>query len=158
MVLATTLACTPPLLAQVSQQDTNAPEMVETAFGRTGDPARITRTVQIDKRDTIRLDPAEITVRPGETVTFHVRNVGRVLLERVIGTEDELARRAELMRRNPDMEHEAPYLAHVDPGSRGEIVWQITQPASFKHGCLVAGHFAAGMVGTVRVLPRRGPL
>jgi uncharacterized cupredoxin-like copper-binding protein len=132
----------------------SAPDMIETAFGRTGDPQRVTRTIQVKMSDTMRFDPTEITVRQGDTIRLRVSNAGAVLHELVIGTEDELARHAELMRRNPDMEHDAPYMAHVSPGKRGDIVWQFTQPGTFKYGCLVPGHFEAGMVGTINVLPQ----
>lgn len=70
------------------------------------------------------------------------------------GTDDELQRHAARMRANPDMEHDAPYIAHVDPGKRGGLVWQFTRPGTFRYRCLAPGHFAAGRVGTVRVLPR----
>lgn len=132
----------------------SAPDMLETAFGRTGDPQRVTRTVEVRMSDMMRFDPPEITVRQGDTIRLRVSNAGAVLHELVIGTEDELARHAELMRKNPDMEHDAPYMAHVSPGKRGDIVWQFTQPGTFKYGCLVPGHFEAGMVGTVKVVPR----
>jgi uncharacterized cupredoxin-like copper-binding protein len=45
-------------------------------------------------------------------------------------------------------------MAHVDPGRRNELVWQFTQPGDFKFACLIPGHFEAGMVGTIKVLPR----
>ena len=128
---------------------------VETAFGRSGDPARVSRTITVRMHDRMRFEPAELTVRQGDTVRFVVVNAGRIMHELVLGTDDELARHAALMRANPDMEHEAPYMAHVDPGKRGEFVWQFTTPGTFRYGCLVPGHFEAGMVGTVRVLPRR---
>jgi uncharacterized cupredoxin-like copper-binding protein len=41
----------------------------------------------------------------------------------------------------------------VDPGKRGEIVWTFNRPGEFKFACLIAGHYQAGMVGTVRVQP-----
>jgi len=127
---------------------------VTTAFGQTGDPKRVNRTVRIDMADTMRFTPATLTVRQGETVRFVIRNVGRVMHEMVIGTDRELDKHAELMRKHPGMEHDDPYMAHVAPGQRGEIVWQFTQVGEFKFACLVPGHFEAGMVGTIRVLPR----
>lgn len=145
----------PPALAHGTAHGTTAAaENIETAFGRTGDPQRVVRTIEIGLHDSMRFDPAAITVRQGDTIRLRVRNAGRVLHELVIGTEEELARHAALMRANPDMEHDAPYMAHVNPGKRGEIVWQFTQPGTFKYGCLVPGHFEAGMVGTIKAVPR----
>jgi uncharacterized cupredoxin-like copper-binding protein len=129
-------------------------EMVETAFGRTGDPKKVSRTVDIEMLDTMRFKPDRITVRHGDTLRLRVRNAGTVLHELVIGTDKELQEHAELMKKHPTMEHEEPYMAHVDAGKRGEIVWQFTQPGDFKFACLIPGHFEAGMVGTIKVLPR----
>lgn len=126
-------------------------EMVETPFGRTGDPKNVTRTITIDMLDTMRFSPASITVRQGDTVRLRVRNAGKVLHELVIGTDTELKEHAELMKKHPDMEHDEPYMAHVAPGKQGEIVWQFTQPGEFYYACLVPGHMEAGMVAKITV-------
>lgn len=129
---------------------------VTTAFGRTGDPRQPTRTIRVDLADTMRFTPGEITVRVGETILFVVRNRGQVLHEMVLGDRGELERHAALMKKNPAMAHEAPYMAHVAPGGSGQIVWQFTRAGEFFYGCLVPGHFEAGMVGRIRVLPTAG--
>jgi uncharacterized cupredoxin-like copper-binding protein len=49
------------------------------------------------------------------------------------------------------MEHDEPYMAHVAPGKTDTIVWQFTRAGEFHFGCLVPGHFEAGMVGTITV-------
>jgi uncharacterized cupredoxin-like copper-binding protein len=131
----------------------SAQPMVETPFGRTGDPKRVTRTVTVDMADTMRFTPADLTVRQGETIRFRVSNAGRVLHEMVIGTATDLQAHAELMKKHPGMEHDEPYMAHVAPGKSGEIVWQFTQAGEFEYGCLVPGHCEAGMKGRIRVLP-----
>jgi uncharacterized cupredoxin-like copper-binding protein len=65
----------------------------------------------------------------------------------------ELKAHAELMRKHPGMEHEEPYMAHVSPGKAGTLVWQFTKAGEFHFGCLVPGHFEAGMVGMITVKP-----
>jgi uncharacterized cupredoxin-like copper-binding protein len=128
-------------------------DMMDTAFGRTGDPKNVTRTIEVTMSDDMRFVPDRIEVRRGETVRLRVANRGRVMHELVIGTDQELAQHAALMRKNPDMEHDAPYMAHVAPAKRGEIVWQFTRPGQFSFACLVPGHFEAGMRGTIVVKP-----
>ena len=123
----------------------------ERAFGREGDPKKATRTVRVGMADTMRFDPAELVVKPGETVRFIVRNNGKVLHEMVIGTMKELKEHAEVMKKHPGMEHDEPYMAHVEPGRTQTIVWQFTKPGEFFYGCLIPGHFEAGMVGKVTV-------
>jgi uncharacterized cupredoxin-like copper-binding protein len=128
-----------------------AQPIVETGFGRTGDPARVSRTVDIDMSDAMRFTPAELVVNRGETVRFVVRNNGKTLHEMVLGSWSELQAHAELMRKFPDMEHDEPYMAHVAPRKTADIVWQFTRSGVFHYGCLVPGHFEAGMAGKVTV-------
>jgi len=123
----------------------------ETPFGREGDPKKATRTVRIGMADTMRFDPAELTIKRGETVRFVVRNHGKVLHEMVIGNMKELREHAELMKKHPGMEHDEPYMAHVDPGKEQSITWQFTKEGKFYYGCLIPGHFEAGMVGRIIV-------
>lgn len=125
--------------------------MAETAFGRTGDPKKVTRTVRVDMSDAMRFTPAEVVVKRGETVKFVVKNSGKVLHEMVLGTMADLKAHAEMMRKHPGMEHDDPFMTHVAPGKTGEIVWQFTQAGEFHYGCLIPGHFEAGMIGQVMV-------
>lgn len=123
----------------------------ETVFGRAGDVKKASRTVNVDMNDTMRFNPAAITVREGETIRFRVKNSGKVLHEIVLGTMDDLKAHAELMRKFPNMEHDEPHMAHVEPGKAGELVWQFTKAGTFHFACLIPGHFEAGMVGTLVV-------
>lgn len=122
-------------------------------FGRAGDPKKVTRTIRVDMSDAMRFAPAELAIRVGETVRFEVRNSGKVLHEMVLGRMADLKQHAELMRKFPGMEHDEPHMAHVASGKRGTIVWQFDQPGEFHYGCLIPGHFEAGMIGRIRVHP-----
>lgn len=130
-----------------------AAQMVETDFGRTGDPKKVSRTVTVDMADTMRFTPAEFSVKQGDTIRFVVRNRGKTMHEMVFGTKKDLAEHAEAMKKHPNMEHDEPYMAHVAPGKQEAIVWQFTKPGEFFYGCLVPGHFDAGMVGRLIVKP-----
>ena len=123
----------------------------EKAFGREGDPGKATRTIKVDMSDKMRFTPAELTIKQGETVRFEVKNSGKTMHEMVLGTMKELKEHAELMKKHPGMEHDEPYMAHVAPGKTERIVWQFTKPGEFYYGCLIPGHFEAGMVGKVIV-------
>lgn len=123
----------------------------EKEFGRQGDPKRVSRTINIDMADTMRFTPAELSIKRGETIRFVVKNKGRLLHEMVIGTKKELTEHAELMKKHPNMEHDEPYMAHVNPGKRETMVWQFIKAGEFYFACLVPGHFEAGMIGRIRV-------
>lgn len=128
----------------------------QTAWGIAGTPAQATRTVTLDMTDAMRFSPDTLTVQAGETVRFVVRNQGRMMHEMVIGTPDELARHAAMMAKFPGMEHDEAYMVHVDPGKTGEIVWHFNRAGSFEFACLIAGHYEAGMRGTITVTPKQG--
>lgn len=123
----------------------------EMAFGRAADPKKAKRTIRVDMSDQMRFTPAELTVRQGDVVRFVVTNKGKTMHEMVLGTMDELKQHAEMMRKHPGMEHDEPHMAHVSPGKTGEMGWQFTKAGEFYYGCLIPGHFEAGMVGKVIV-------
>ncbi len=124
-------------------------------WGIAGDAKAVTRTVEVRMGDDMRFKPDRLSVRQGETLRFVVRNEGRAMHEFVIGTKAELDAHAEMMKKHPGMEHDEPYMAHVAPGQRGEIVWTFNRAGSFDFACLIAGHYDAGMVGRITVEPRR---
>ena len=123
------------------------------AFGRAADPRQARLTVRVEMTDQMKFTPATLTVKRGEVVRFVPVNKGQVMHEMVLGTMEDLKKHAELMRKHPGMEHEEPYMAHVAPGRTGEMGWQFTQAGEFYYGCLIPGHFEAGMLGKVKVIP-----
>jgi uncharacterized cupredoxin-like copper-binding protein len=123
-------------------------------WGIAAEPNKAQRTVQILMTDDMKLSPSHLNVREGETLRMRALNQGKVMHEIVIGTSAELAQHAEMMKKFPAMEHDEPYMAHVPPGQRGDVVWTFNRPGDFEFACLIAGHFEAGMRGTIRVAPQ----
>ncbi|MEW6133509.1 MAG: cupredoxin family protein [Pseudomonadota bacterium] len=123
-------------------------------WGIVGDKRAITRTIAIAMTDDMRFTPDRITVNEGETVRFVAKNRGRMLHEMVIGTTGELKAHAALMAKYPNMEHDEPWMVHVDPGKTGEIVWHFNRAGRFEFACLIPGHYAAGMRGAIIVTQR----
>ena len=123
----------------------------ERPFGREGDPKKVTRTIKVNMHDTMRFSPDSLEIKRGEVVRFEVKNSGKVMHEMVLGTMRELKEHAELMRKHPGMEHEEPYMAHVPPGKTEKVVWHFTRTGEFRYGCLIPGHFEAGMIGRIVV-------
>ncbi|MGE4049755.1 MAG: plastocyanin/azurin family copper-binding protein [Piscinibacter sp.] len=120
-------------------------------WGIAGEARAAKRTIEVRMGDDMRFTPDRIDVRRGETIRFRAQNTGKVMHEFVIGTKAENARHAELMIKFPNMEHDEPYMAHVPPGKTGEIVWTFNRAGTFEFACLIAGHYSAGMVGTINV-------
>lgn len=121
------------------------------AFGHAADAAKATRSIAIEMSDRLRFTPAQISVRKGEVVRFVVRNSGKLMHEFVLGTLSELKEHAQMMQMHPGMVHDAPHMAHLTPGKARSLTWQFTESGEFYYGCLVPGHFEAGMVGRIVV-------
>jgi uncharacterized cupredoxin-like copper-binding protein len=124
-------------------------------WGIAAEPREAKRTVEIRMTDDMRFSPSHLEVRQGETLRLRAVNRGKVMHEIVIGTPEELNEHAEMMKKFPNMEHDEPYMAHVPPGQRGDIVWTFNRPGEFEFACLIPGHFEAGMRGTIRVVARK---
>lgn len=138
--------------AHGEKNHSSAPVVKEqTDWGIAGDVVNVARTIDVSMGDDMRFKPGRLEVKEGETIRFRVINTGKLLHEFVIGTKAENAKHAELMLKFPGMEHDEPYMAHVDPGEKGEIVWTFNRVGEFEFACLIAGHFQAGMVGTIIV-------
>lgn len=121
------------------------------AFGRPGDPAKVSRTIEVAMSDDMRFAPSTIRVKAGETVRFFLRNRGKLPHEFVLGSQAELAAHAAEMRSQPHMQHHDPNMATVAPGRMGGLIWQFDRPGTYDFACLVPGHLEAGMVGRIEV-------
>ncbi len=121
-------------------------------WGIAGNADEVTRTIDVAMLDTMQFEPAKLQIQQGETIRFIARNNGAVLHEFVLGTTQTNDEHAELMVRFPGMEHDEPYMAHVDPAASGEIIWTFNRDGEFDFACLIAGHYQAGMRGTISVM------
>ena len=137
------------------------------AFGRPGDPAKVTRTVTIEATE-IAFDMQELTFEAGETVEFVLVNKGEQNHELTIGdAETQLAHR-QMMAGMPAMDHAhmsaedmagmeghdhvmAGNMVDTKPGETKSFVWQFTEPGSFEFACNYPGHAELGMLGTITV-------
>ncbi|MHB1231079.1 MAG: cupredoxin domain-containing protein [Burkholderiales bacterium] len=119
------------------------------AMGQAGDPAKVSRTIDVTMADTMRFTPDQIKVKAGETIRFFVKNAGKIPHEMVIGSMNELKEHAEMMRKMPGMQHAEPNMITLKPGQRGSIVWQFDKAGTVDFACLVPGHMEAGMVGKI---------
>ena len=101
--------------------------------------------------DQMRFAPAGLSIKQGETIQFNIKNTGKIMHEFVLGSMTELKEHAAAMKKYPGMEHDEPYMAHVAPGKTQTVIWQFTKHGEFNFGCLIPGHFEAGMIGKVTV-------
>ena len=119
--------------------------------GEPGNPDKISRAIRVVMSDDMKLTPAKIEVRRGETIRFVLMNTGQVKHEMVLASMAELKEHAALMRKYPGMEHADANMATVAPGETGQLIWQFTKTGTYEFACLQPGHFEAGMMGEVSV-------
>lgn len=151
-ILGAALLGAGPAWAHGDKADAHAPVVKEQKdWGIAGDAKNVKRTITLVMSDDMRFTPDRIAVQQGETVRLRIQNKGQLLHELVIGTPAELAAHAEQMLKHPNMEHDEPYMTHVKPGQRGEIIWTFNRAGQFEFACLIAGHFQAGMKGSITV-------
>ncbi len=128
-----------------------AGQAAEKPYGKPGDPKKVSRTIEVGMNDAMRFTPAQLSVKRGETIRFVVGNTGKIKHELVLGTMNDLKAHVEAMKK-PNPKHEEDETGvEVEPGKRGELVWQFTKAGSFSYGCLIPGHFEAGMIGSITV-------
>jgi uncharacterized cupredoxin-like copper-binding protein len=124
---------------------------VENEFGRYEPEMSVTKTIKIEMVDQMSFTPDLIRVKKGDVIKFVHNNNGQLMHEFVLGTPASLDRHAVMMKKFPGMEHSEPYMTHVAPGQKGEVIWKFSETGEFAFGCLIPGHYDAGMKGKVIV-------
>jgi uncharacterized cupredoxin-like copper-binding protein len=129
--------------------------------GRAGDPAKVTRTIEVVAIDNA-FSLKALDVRDGETVRFIVRNDGMDPHELTIGTVAEHAEHRKLMKAMMEQQKKSGHAGHsmadmahaggvwVDPGKTGSFVWIFARTADLEFACNIPGHYEDGMKGPIR--------
>lgn len=128
------------------------------AAGEPGHPKGKSRTIAVTMNESdgkMLFSPNRIEVRQGEQIRFVLTNAGYLDHEFVVGTQEENARHAELMKNHADMKHgnthDDPNGKTVKPKQKAELIWRFSKPGTFEFACLIPGHYEAGMYGTIVV-------
>jgi uncharacterized cupredoxin-like copper-binding protein len=108
--------------------------------------------------DTLRIEPAAMTVPAGAPITFVVTNTGAIDHEFTVGDEevqDEHEQEMIDMGGTP-MNHDLENSITVAPGETKELVYTFDAPGTSLAGCHVPGHYPAGMKATINVTANGG--
>jgi Cu+-exporting ATPase len=111
------------------------------------------RTVTINTTDHLTFDPSALTVRQGETIAFVVSNPTSIAHEFVVGDAAVHQAHEQQMSSGAAMADDAGYALDLPAGTTRTLLYTFDQAGSVLFGCHVAGHFAAGMWGTITVTP-----
>ena len=92
--------------------------------------------------------PATMTVPAGTTVSFEIVNQDPIPHEFIIGTaEEQLVHE----KGDPNDPHTGPGEASIGPHETVRLSYTFGHPGTLLYGCHRIGHYAYGMVGTIRV-------
>ena len=118
------------------------------AAGRTPAAAPVgTRTVPVGIHFS-RFEPSTIAVEPGETVRFVIRNADPIDHEFILGDATVQA----IHERGTEAVHPPrPGEVSVPAGETVETTYTFGDTGALTFACHLPGHFAYGMLGTVRV-------
>ncbi|HEX3722915.1 MAG TPA: heavy metal translocating P-type ATPase, partial [Nitrolancea sp.] len=112
------------------------------------------RSITIDATDQLRFIPSSITVRTGETIAFTISNLGTTEHEFVIGNaqfQQEHEKDMEGGNTSQGMADMGDNGVDVPAGKTATLVYTFKQPGTLYYACHIAGHYAAGMQGTITV-------
>jgi uncharacterized cupredoxin-like copper-binding protein len=126
------------------------------SFGQPGVANDATRTIAIHTTDAMRFNPGSLSIQQGETLRLRITNDGKLPHEFVLGTKEEIAEHAKMMRQTPDMADADANSVRMAPGKSADIIWNFSQAGTFLYACLIPGHWEAGMQGTVTVAAPAG--
>lgn len=109
------------------------------------------RTIQVRMTDELRFEPAEFTVRAGETVRFEVMNAGQFVHEFLIGDEAAQEEFEREMSEGDGMAHDSAAGVSVESGQTETFEYTFGEAGELLAGCHEPGHYPGGMVATIGV-------
>lgn len=109
------------------------------------------RTIEVLTLDSLEFDPESIEIKVGETITFRITNDSSARHDFYLGGEEAQEQHAKDMMGSNAMVHDEPNTVTVEPGETKEVTWTFTETGTTYYGCHEAGHYGAGMKGTITV-------
>jgi uncharacterized cupredoxin-like copper-binding protein len=104
------------------------------------------QVVEVSLLDSLQIKPGKITVEAGTPVRFVITNDGALEHDFFIGTDREQKQR-ELGQGEPGPDR---YVA-VPPGETVTLLYVFPSPGKTIIGCVVPGHYSAGMKANVTI-------
>ena len=109
-----------------------------------------TRTIDVITTDAMRYEPASYDFAVGDRVLFRVQNTGKLVHEFFVGTAADQATHETEMQAGHSMHNHANSVS-VEPGQTQTLQLTFARAGTLEVGCHVAGHWDAGMRGTITV-------
>jgi uncharacterized cupredoxin-like copper-binding protein len=107
--------------------------------------------IEVKLLDSLKIEPASMTVPAGVPVTFVVTNAGATDHEFYLGDDAAQAEHEKEMVSMGGMTHDEPEGIAVKPGETRELTYTFAEAGETLAGCHVAGHYAGGMKAPIIV-------
>jgi uncharacterized cupredoxin-like copper-binding protein len=114
-------------------------------------PSAAATRIEVQLTDSLRIEPAAMTVPAGVPVTFVITNAGAIEHEFYLGDAAAQAEHEQEMLDMGGMAHDDPDGIAVEPGETREFTYTFAEPGETLAGCHVAGHYGGGMKATITV-------
>jgi plastocyanin len=101
------------------------------------------RVVQIVATPRLRFVPDAVIVKQGETVTFEVTSMSPIIHEFMVGPAADVA------ADKPG----TPEIADIGMMETRSLTYTFDGPGPYAFACHATGHYEAGMLGTIAVVP-----
>lgn len=112
--------------------------------------ASAAQRIEVMLTDTLKIEPAEMTVRTEQEVTFVVTNTGAIEHEFYLGGQAAQAEQEQMMA-SGQMAHDTAESISLQPGETKELTYTFDTAGQTLAGCHVAGHYAGGMKAAITV-------
>lgn len=113
-------------------------------------PSAVAQTIEVTLTDALRMEPAEMTVKAGQPVTFKLTNTGAIDHEFYIGDEAAQTEEEQKMQ-SGEMVMDTAEGVSLKPGETKDFTYTFTEAGQTLAGCHVAGHYGGGMKATITV-------
>lgn len=121
-----------------------------TAAPASASAAALATRVDVTLTDSLRMEPASMSVPAGVPVTFVVTNTGAIDHEFFLGDEAAQADHEEEMAMG-GMTHDQPEGISLKPGETKELTYTFAEASPTLAGCHIPGHYDGGMKAQITV-------
>ncbi len=133
-----------------STGSTASPSVADASPSPAASASVAAQQIEVMLTDTLKMEPAEMSVKAGQPVTFVVTNTGAIEHEFYLGDEAMQAEQEEMMQAG-EMVHDTAEGITLKPGETKELTYTFDAAGQTIAGCHVAGHYAGGMKAQITV-------
>lgn len=130
---------------------TSSPSVAASTPSSAASPSTAAQRIEVKLTDALRMEPAEMTVKAGQQVTFVVTNTGAIQHEFYLGDEAAQGEHEQEMMSAGGMTMDEPDGLVLKPGETKELTHIFSTAGASIAGCHETGHYAGGMKAAITV-------